>query len=479
MLGTFSGDRLDVREIHRFTNVPLRSGEGLHWDIERLFDDVLAGAARATEAGPLDSLGIDTWAVDYGLLDASGALLGAPFHYRDARTGGVAERIAATLTPAFQYARTGIAQLPFNTLYQLCAERAAGQRLQNASTLLMIPDLLHYWLCGTRAMERTNASTTGALGLDGRWATDLLEPLGLSAALFADLVPPGTRLGRARERRAAAAGLSDTVVVAPATHDTASAVAGLPIAPQAAGDAAAFISCGTWSLLGIERAAPLATEAARVAGFTNETGVAGTTRFLTNIMGLWIVQECRRVWASAVPQQDEAFWAAVAAQTPTGSVIDVDDPALLNPADMPRALAAQLRRNEEAPVVEPLRLIRAVCEGLALRYRAALREAQSLAEIRVRTLHLVGGGARSTLLCRLTADACEMPVIAGPSEATGYGNLLVQLIAAGSVRDLAQGRELVRTSAALAHYEPQSEPTLNERAERLRVLRARRGLIAE
>jgi rhamnulokinase len=330
-------------------------------------------------------------------------------------------------------------------------------------------------------MERTNASTTGALALDGTWATDLLEPLGLSAAIFADLVLPGTYLGNACEPRAAAAGLSDTAVVAPATHDTASAVAGLPIAPQATGDAAAFISCGTWSLLGIERAAPIATEAARRAGFTNETGVAGTTRFLTNIMGLWIVQECRRAWARRVPQNDEDFWAALAAQTPTGSVVDVDDPALLNPEDMPSALAAQLRRNGEEPVIEPLRLARAVCEGLALRYRACLREAQSLAEVRVRALHLVGGGARSALLCRLTADACEIPVIAGPSEATGYGNLLVQLIAAGGVRDLAQGRELVRRSATLTHYEPHGEPSLHERAERLGVLRARmRGLtIAE
>jgi len=476
VVGEFDGDRLRMREVHRFSNVPSVDRSTMTWDVERLFAEVLGGAAHALRDGPIDGLGIDTWGVDYGLLDAAGRLIGAPYHYRDARTDGMPERVARVVSAPSQYARTGVAQLSINTLYQLCAERDEGSRLQRAAALLMIPDLLHYRLCGVRAMERTNASTTGALGLDGTWARDLLEPLGLSAELFAELVPAGTCLGLANAPAAAAIGLSATAVIVSATHDTASAVAGIPFAPNEG--PAAFISCGTWSLLGLELRAPIPTEAARRAGFSNEAGVLGSTRFLRNIMGLWLVQECRRRWAAeGMAADDREFWNAVMSRPATQLVIDVDDAALLHPDDMPRAIADQLRGTGQRAPSDPFELTRAVCEGLALRYRASLGDAERLAGVRVEALHLVGGGANNELLCRLTADACGIPVLAGPSEATSCGNVIIQLIAAGAIADLAQGRDVIRRSVKVARYEPLPDPTLDDRLNRLAALDARARLV--
>lgn len=475
MVGTFTGERLVTEEVHRFTNGPVRTPDGLHWDVLRLFSETLDGLRSARRHGTIASVGVDTWAVDYGLLDGAGRLLGNPFHYRDRRTDGVRERVAAIASEAEQFARTGIAQLPFNTLYQLAAQVDDDSLIERAATLLMIPDLLHYWLCGVRSIERTNASTTGAYGLDGDWAFDLLQRLRIPKQIFGDFIEPGTALDFLRDDVRRECDLGSVAVVAPATHDTASAVVAIPATQAADAARAAFISSGTWSLLGLELDRPLATEDARRAGFTNEAGFGGTTRFLTNIMGLWPLQECRRAWElrGRAPPYDE-FVTKLAVHRSPGVVFDVDDPALLHPDDMLAAIAAQLRRTGQRALEEPLDIARALLEGLALRYRAALEDAERLARVRVGTVYVVGGGARNELLCRLTASACGRTVIAGPFEATALGNLLVQSIAQHEVSGLAEAREVVRRSIDLRTYEPESDRALDESAHRLGELRRAR-----
>jgi len=473
--GTLDGGYVRLEELHRFANAPVRTPDGLHWDALRLYQEALVGLGVAGQRYGTDlaGIGVDAWAVDYGLLDAAGRLLGHPYHYRDARTDGVREAVARVVSPAAQYARTGIAQLPFNTLYQLVAQRRDGDRaLEVAQSLLMMPDLLHYWLSGERATEYTNATSTGMLGVDGVWAYDLLARLDVPTHMLLSPSQPGTTLGPLRAAVRAECGLGAVPVILPATHDTACAVAAVPTEGGIAGHA--YISSGTWSLLGLELAHPILTEEARLAGFTNEGGVGGTYRFLTNIMGLWLVQECRSAWARAGHDRDYAELTAGAAAAPSpGMVIDVDDPAFLHPDDMPAAIAGQLRRTGQDPgtVSDPIRLVRAILEGLALAYRTALERAERLAGVRVGMIHVVGGGARNAALCQLTADACQRPVLAGPVEATALGNVLTQALGAGELRDLAEAHEVARRSTHATLYEPRAAGDWDERAVRLQALR--------
>jgi len=473
--GTLDGGHVRLEELHRFANVPVRTPDGLHWDALRLYHETLVGLGVAGQryGQDLAGIGVDAWAVDYGLLDAAGRLLGAPYHYRDARTDGVREAASRVVPAAAQYARTGIAQLPFNTLYQLVAQRRDGDHaLEVSQSLLMMPDLLHYWLSGERATEYTNATSTGMLGVDGAWATDMLARLDMPVHMLLAPSQPGTILGPLRADVRAACGLGAVPVILPATHDTACAVAAVPSVPQGEdGTGHAYISSGTWSLLGLELAHPILTEEARLAGFTNEGGVGGTYRFLTNIMGLWLVQECRRAWARAGHDWDYEELTAGAAATPSpGVVIDMDDPAFLHPDDMPAAIAGHLRRMGQDPGAagDPIRLVRAILEGLALAYRMALERAERLASVRVGTLHVVGGGARNAVLCQLTADACHRPVLAGPVEATALGNVLTQALGTGALRDRAEAHEVARRSTHAALYEPRAASDWDERAARLR-----------
>ncbi len=460
IVGVVGDDGVALDEVHRFPNTPVRTPDGLHWDILRLYGEALIGirAATARYGRATAGIGVDSWAVDYGLLDARGRLLGNPYHYRDHRTDGVREEAARVVPAAELYARTGIAQLPFNTLYQLMAQRRdADATLDEAASLLMIPDLLHYWLTGETAAEQTNASTTGALGIDGDWATDLLRRLDVPERFFLNPTPPATVLGPLRAGVCDECGLEATArVVLPASHDTASAVVAVPAAPTGRGGAThAYISSGTWSLLGIELARPVASDEARQAGFTNERGASGTYRFLTNIMGLWIVQECRRAWARHGQDWSyEELTARAAAVASDHISIDVDDPSLLHPDDMPAALQAQLRAGGQAPVDDPVVLVRAVLEGLARSYRRGVESIERLAGVSIETIHIVGGGARNALLCQLTADACRRPVVAGPAEATALGNVLVQAIGAGQLRDLRQARALSRLASGIRTYHP-------------------------
>ncbi|MPZ82714.1 MAG: rhamnulokinase [Actinophytocola sp.] len=436
MLGEVGAGRLDLTEVHRFPNRPVRTRGTLHWDILGLYREMLDGLRAA---GDLDGIGIDSWAVDYGLLDADGALLGNPVHYRDARTEDAA-RTLRDLGEAELYATTGLQFLPFNTIHQLVAERA-GARLGVARRLLLVPDLLAYWLTGEAGAELTNASTTQLLDVHKRqWATGLVERIGVDPALLPPLREPGTVIGPATE-------LNGTSVIAVGSHDTASAVVGVP----AEGERFAYISCGTWSLVGVELAAPVLSEDSRRANFTNELGVDGTVRYLRNVMGLWLLQECLRAW----PDADQAALLAGAATLPARSVIDPDDPVFLPPGDMPGRIADACRRADRPVPATRAETVRCIVDSLALAHRDAVRRAQALSGRAVDIVHVVGGGARNTLLCQLTADACGLPVVAGPVEATALGSVLVQARALGAVDGgLAELRALVRATQETTRYEP-------------------------
>ncbi|MEV6376287.1 rhamnulokinase [Micromonospora musae] len=442
MVGRVGPDVLDLTEVHRFANEPVRLAGTLHWDILALARGVLDGLRAA---GPVTSVGVDSWAVDYGLLDASGALLGNPVHYRDARTDGVAERLATRLGRERLYATTGLQQLPFNTIYQLAAARGTPQ-LDVARWLLLIPDLVAYWLTGEVGAEVTNASTTQLYDVRRRaWATDLMVDAGIRPELFPPLREAGSRIAPVLP----ALGLpGEPEVVAVGSHDTASAVVGVP----ASGENFAYISCGTWSLVGVELDAPVLTEASRRANFTNESGVDGSIRYLRNVMGLWLLQESMRAWGTA----DLPELLRRAADEPAfRSVVDPDDPAFLPPGDMPARLAQACRRAGEPVPTTPAGTVRCILDSLALAHRRAVRQAQQLSGRQVETVHVVGGGARNALLCQLTADACGLPVLAGPVEATAFGNVLVQARTAGAVEgDLAALRALLRETQPVVRYEP-------------------------
>ncbi|MBB6548891.1 rhamnulokinase [Nonomuraea rubra] len=442
MLADLSGG-LSLTEAHRFPNGPVRVGGRLYWDILGLYREILAGLRAA---GPVSSIGVDSWAVDYALLDESGAMLGNPVHYRDDRTAGVAERVAGSVGAEALYEVSGLQVLPFNTIYQLLAE----PRLGDAATMLMIPDLIGYWLTGEAGAEVTNASTTGLLDVRTReWALPLIERLGLPAGLFPPLRQPGDAVGGLRRDVAGEIGWS-APVRAVGSHDTASAVAAVP----ATGPAFAFVSCGTWSLAGVELPGPVLTPESRAANFTNEAGIDGTVRYLRNVMGLWLLQECLRAW----PGSDLGeLLKAAAAERPFAAVVNPDEPAFLPPGDMPARIAAECRRTGQRPPASPAAYVRCVLESLALGHRLAVRQAMELSGRDVEVVHLVGGGSRNELLCQFTADACGLPVVAGPGEATTFGNVLVQARAAGLVSDLAEMRALVAASRPLRRYEPSGD----------------------
>ncbi|MBR7741762.1 rhamnulokinase [Phycicoccus sp. BSK3Z-2] len=459
MVGRVAPGVLDLEEVHRFPNGAVRLGGSLHWDVVGLYREVLTGLREAAGGGPVDGVGIDGWAVDHGLLDRDGALVGTPFSHRDRRTDGVPARVLEVVPADELYAVTGLQLLDFNTLFQLVAARGTAA-LGAAETLLLLPDLLGHWLTGAVGAERTNASTTQLYDVrTGRWATSLLDRLGLPAGILPPIREPGSVLGPVRADVAREVGLTDDVpVVAVGSHDTASAVVAVP----SEGPGTAYVSSGTWSLVGLELDAPVLTEDARAADFTNETGVDGTVRFLKNVMGLWVLGECLRAWADAGEPGAtlEAVLVAAVDVPALRTVVDVDDPSLLPPgtADdpMPDRLRALARAAGEPEPVTPAEVTRCVLDGLALAYRRHLRTAARLAGRDVRTVHVVGGGSLNALLCRLTADACGAPVLAGPVEAAALGNVLVQARALGAdLPDLAAMRGLVRATHRITRYEPE------------------------
>lgn len=455
MLGRVGGGELSLREVHRFPNLPVRAGGTLHWDILALYQGVLKGLREAGRASDsrLAGIGVDSWAVDYGLLDATGALLGNPVHYRDPRTEGASERVAARLPAPDLYAATGLQYLPFNTVYQLTAAAGTPQ-LAAADRLLLIPDLISYWLTGEAGTELTNASTTQLIDPRSRdWARPVAKALNIDLSLFAPLRQPGDAAGTLLPEVRSETGLArKTPVIAVGSHDTASAVVGVPAASERFG----YISTGTWSLAGLELSAPVLTWESRQANFTNELGVDGTVRYLRNIMGLWLLQECLRAWRDAGTAQELGPLLARAAEAPPlRSVVDAGDPGFIAPGRMPERIArACLETGQPAPRDEA-ETARCVLDSLALAHRRALEDAQRLSGRSVDTVHIVGGGAHNELLCQLTADACGLPVVAGPAEAAALGNVLVQARSHGAVGgDLAVLRALLRASQPLRHHQP-------------------------
>ncbi|HEV2782780.1 MAG TPA: rhamnulokinase family protein [Actinophytocola sp.] len=445
MTATVGQNTLDLTEVARFPNVPVRAGGTLHWDILRLYQGILDGLRAA---GPVDSIGIDSWGVDFGLLDGDGKLLGNPVHYRDSRTDGVADQVLREVSPAELYAATGLQLLPFNTIFQLVAARDTAQ-LAAAKTLLLIPDLIAYWLTGEIGAERTNASTTQLLDVHtGGWTTDLAAWLDIPAGILPPIREPGSLIGPLD----ADLGLGPVPVTAVGSHDTASAVVAVP----ADGERFAYISCGTWSLVGVELDHPVLTEDSRAANFTNESGVDGRIRFLRNVMGLWLLQECLRAWGD--PDLDELLRRA-AEVPPFRAVVDADDPTFLPPGDMPARIAAECARLGQRPPGDHAETVRCVLDSLALAHRAALTDAQRLSGRDIDVVHIVGGGARNQLLCQLTADACGRPVLAGPVEATALGNALIQARALRAVPDdLASLRALIRATRPTRRYQPRADP---------------------
>ncbi|AXG82027.1 rhamnulokinase [Streptomyces paludis] len=456
MIGRVGTQSLELAEAHRFPNRPVRIPEGLRWDVLSLYAGVLDGLRAA---GQVDSVGIDSWAVDYGLLDADGALLGNPVHYRDTRTEGVAEKVWATVPAAELYAATGVQYAPFNTLYQLTAAASSSQ-FTRARRVLLIPDLLTYWLTGEQGTELTNASTTQLIDPGTcEWSYGIADRLGIDLGLFAPLRRPGDPAGSLRAEVLEATGLKGPVpVTAVGSHDTASAVAAVP----ATGERFAYICTGTWSLAGLELDTPVLTRESRAANFTNELGLDGTVRYLRNIMGLWLLQESLRAWGNP----DLGVLLREAAEVPAlRSVVDAGAAAFLAPGRMPERVAEACRASGQPVPGTPAEVTRCILDSLALAHRRAVADAQHLAGYPVDVVHIVGGGTRNTLLCQLTADACGLPVVAGPAEAAALGNVLVQARGHGLVGDRRSMRQLIRETQPLARYEPRGSAASWQAAE--------------
>ena len=449
MVGHVGPNELRLEPVHRFANGPVEGEDGLHWDATGLFRSVLTGLTGTASAAPL-SIGIDSWAVDYALLSGD-RMLHDPFHYRDDRTARGVAAVHRVVPFAELYAENGLQFLPFNTLYQLAAD---GDALARADTALLIPDLLARWLTGSSGAEITNASTTGLLGVDGRWNDALIERLGLPRNLFPPIVSPGGRVGTLLPAIAAETGLDpSTPVTAVGSHDTASAVVAVPMLD---GDAA-WISCGTWGLVGLELERPVLTDASREANFTNEGGVDGRTRFLHNVMGLWLLSESVRTWEKGSGDAIELTTLLVqaAAVTTRMPVFDANDPRFLTPGDMPARIAEALREQGQPVPQSIAEFTRCILESLADAFAHAVHTASALANAPVSVVHIVGGGSLNTLLCQLTADRSGLPVLAGPVEATALGNVLVQARAVGLLEgDLESLRALVARSFEPVRYEP-------------------------
>jgi len=458
--GRLSGGKVALEEVHRFSNGPVAVAGTRRWDVLRLWSDILDGLTKAAQIyGPeIVSVGVDTWGVDYVLLSAKDELLGQPYNYRDPRTHGVMEQ-AFTKAPRREiFAQTGVQFMEINTLYQLVSMQLRDPELLSAaSRFLMMPDFFHWLLCGSRVVEFTNATTTQCFHpLNRGWATELLRKFDLPVQLFPEVVPPGTKLGRIREEVAARTGLPRIEVVAPATHDTGSAVAAVPT--ERTGRANwAYISSGTWSLIGVEVQDAILTDAALALNVTNEGGIDGTYRLLKNVMGLWLVQQARVAFERQGRGYDYARLIQLAADAPPfHALVDPNADGFLNPDDMAQAIRDYCRRTDQPVPETDGQIVRCALESLALKYRQVLTGIESLTGERVAAIHVVGGGSKNSLLNQFTANACNRPVVAGPVEATVLGNLLVQARAAGELGALSDIREVVRRSSELKHYLPQN-----------------------
>lgn len=467
MLGTLEGDRIRLEELHRFPNGPVKCNGALHWNMDALFAEVRTGLAKAAALRlPIESFSADSWGVDYVLYDAEGRWMPPVWHYRDARTARGVERVRALLDWPTIYEETGIQFMALNTIYQLAAE--PPERLAHARQLLLIGDAFNHFCCGVARNEVSLASTTQLYNPRTRtWSKKLLEALGLREELFAPIVPSGTRLGRLRDALGRETGLPALEVIASCSHDTAAAVAAVP----ARGEDWAYLSSGTWSLMGVEWPQPIINPKGRDANFTNEIGFGGSVRLLKNIVGLWLVQECRREWAQQGQEFDYGTLTRLAAESPPfRALINPGDPRFVSAGNMPERIAAFCRETGQNPPETPGAFVRCCLESLALFYRVTLRQLEGLIGRTVRTLHIVGGGSRNRLLNQFTANALQIPVLAGPAECTALGNALVQAIALGHLPSLSQAREVVRQSVELETFLPQDADVWNDAIARFEPL---------
>ena len=478
MLGRFDGERLALEEVYRFSNGPVRVFDSLYWDALRLFDEIKKGlAAAGRRAGELASTGVDTWGVDYALLGRDGALLENPRHYRDPRTSGMMEQLFAVTPKEEVFERTGIQFMPLNTLYQLYATRLAQpQLLEHAHRLLMMPDLFHFWLTGRAVGEYTIATTTQFYdSRAGGWARGLLGRLGIPDRILPEIVQPGTEIGPLCGSVTAETGVKPIPVIAPACHDTASAVAAVP----AEGGDWAFISSGTWAPLGAEVPAPIINAQVMDFNFTNEGGAWGTTRLLKNIAGMWLLEECRREWSrqGLAAGYQELCQAALAAK-PFAAIIDPNDGAFLSPGSMPAKITGYCRRTGQPAPEDQGSLVRTILEGMALSYRASIGELNQVLSRPIRKLHIVGGGSRNSVLSQFAADATGLEVLVGPEEATAIGNVLLQVMALGYVKTPAEARELIRRSYQPRTYSPGRANAWDQAAGRREELLTRAAAVS-
>jgi rhamnulokinase len=467
MGGSFDGQRLALEELHRFPTGPVRVLDSLHWDVLRFWSEMQSGLSKAAAAygDSLTSLGVDTWGVDFSLLAADDSLLGNPYHYRDSRTNGMVEAACAIVPRAEIYRQTGIQFMQLNTLYQLFAmARAGAPALRAAHAFLTIPDLFNFWLSGVKANEFTNATTTQCYSTaEEAWATGLLEKLGIPTGLFQPVTRPGSILGALRNPLAEEACCRALQVVTVGSHDTASAVAAVP----AEGSDFIYISSGTWSLMGVENSAALVNADTLAYDFTNEGGINRTFRFLKNIMGMLLVQECRREWAHAGQSFSYEELTALAREAPAmRSLILPSDPRFLPPGPMVGRIQAFCRETRQPVPQSHGEIARCIFESLALEYRRVKNVLELLTGRALPVIHIIGGGSRNRLLNQFTADATGCRVLAGPVEATAAGNVLAQMLALGHISSLAEGRALVRRSFEVAAFDPRPGSAWDEAYQR-------------
>ncbi|MCC9607269.1 rhamnulokinase [Blastopirellula sp. JC732] len=465
--GVFDGERIRLEELHRFENGPTHAAGGMYWDLLLLWKNIKEGlkAAKAKYGDDIVSMGVDTWGVDFAFLGDDGELLGNPRHYRDPRTKGIFDDAFQIATREEIFAETGLQFLEFNSLYQLYAmRRAQSSILDAAEDFLMMPDIFHWLLTGEKGNEVTNATTTQLYNpVTKGWSKKLIDKFGLPS-VFKEILPTGTNLGKLRAEVAAATGIRTAEVILPGTHDTASAVAAVPAA-QSSGKTPnwCYISSGTWSLMGVETTHPVINAKCAEYNFTNEGGIGGTTRLLKNIGGLWLVQECRRIWKEA---GHEYSWSELVrmseAATPLASLIDPDHPSFSAPVNMPQAIRDFCTRTGQKPPQSEGEVIRCALESLAMRYRQVHGWLQELTGGEIDTIHIVGGGAQNTLLSQFAADSCKCRVVAGPTEATAVGNLMTQAVSLGDIGNLWESREVVRNSFAVTEFQPRNTTAWDE-----------------
>lgn len=467
VVGRFDGEQLSLEEIHRFPNGPVRIHNSLYWDVLALFTEIKNGLSKAAHDGvELASVGLDTWGVDFALLDRAGRLIENPYHHRDSRTDRMMNSAFKLMPREEIFEQTGIQFLQFNSLYQLLAMiEAKSPTLEIAHTFLTIPDLFNYWLTGQKVSEFTNATTTQCYNpRQKNWANALLQKLSIPTHIFPQIVPPGTMLGPITAAVAKEVGIENLPVVAPACHDTGSAVAAIP----ATGADFAWLSSGTWSIMGVEVPGAIINEQTLAANLTNEGGVSNTFRLSKNVMGLWLVQECRRTWATQGRSYAYNELTQMAAQSPPlQALVDPDYREFLKPGDMPARIHAYCRQTAQPLPESEGAVIRCVLESLALKYRWVLERLEALLGRRLDPIHIVGGGTRNQLLNQFTADATGRQVITGPVEATAAGNIMIQAISLDYIGSVSQGREVVRRSFEVDTYQPSGGAAWDEAYHRL------------